>query len=170
MKKMKVMISGEEPMIRMEGGRYLCRCCGRGVGEKSVWHAGCEWWCHQRCSGPRDVRRAGVGFRYPMCGGGGQREVDVRHVRMGEAPAEVVGSYCYFGDVVRCAGGAGAAVRARIACAWKSCWEPTSLLVNQNIPLGSRAQVYRACVRSVLLYGTETWATTKVALSAVNTV
>ncbi len=35
------------------------------------------------------------------------------------------------------------------------------MLVNQNIPLGSRAQVYRACVRLVLLYGAETWATTK---------
>ncbi len=31
-----------------------------------------------------------------------------------------------------------------------------SLLVNQNILLGSRAQVYRACVRSA-----ETWAMTK---------
>ncbi len=33
--------------------------------------------------------------------------------------------------------------------------------MNQNILLGSRAQVYRACVRSMLLYRAETWATTK---------
>ncbi len=80
---------------------------------------------------------------------------------MGEAPVEVVDSFCYLGDVIRCEGGAAAAVRGRIACAWKSWRELASLLVNQNIALGSRAQVYRACVRSVLLYGAETWAMMK---------
>ncbi len=38
----------------------------------------------------RDVRRAGVNFRCPTCVGGGWREVDVRQVRMGEAPLEVL--------------------------------------------------------------------------------
>ncbi len=67
MENTKVMISGEEPMIRMEGERYLRRCCGRAVGENSVWCAGCERWCHQKCSALRDVHRAGVSFLYPMC-------------------------------------------------------------------------------------------------------
>ncbi len=80
---------------------------------------------------------------------------------MDETPVEVVDSFCYHGDVLRCEGGAEAVVRGRIACAWKPWRELASLLVSQNIPLGSRAQVYRACVRSVLLYGVETWATTK---------
>ncbi len=30
MEKTKVVISGEEPMIRMENGRYPCGCYGRG--------------------------------------------------------------------------------------------------------------------------------------------
>ncbi len=80
--------------------------------------------------------------------------MDVRQVQMGEAPVEVMDSFCYLGDVIRCEGGAEVAVRGRIACAWKS--RRASLLVNQNIPLGSRTQVYRACVRSVLLHGVET--------------
>ncbi len=80
---------------------------------------------------------------------------------MGEAPVEIVDSFCYFGDVIQCEGGAEVAVRARIACAWKSWRELASLLVNQNIPCGSTAQVYRACVRSVRLYGAETWAMMK---------
>ncbi len=49
MEKMKVMISGEEPMVRVDSGRYSCGCCGRGMGENLVWCAGCESWCHQRC-------------------------------------------------------------------------------------------------------------------------
>ncbi len=80
---------------------------------------------------------------------------------MGKVTVEVVDSFCYLGDVVRCEGGAEAAVRRRIACAWKSWRELASLLLNQNILLGSRTQVYRACVRSVLLYGAETWAMIK---------
>ncbi len=51
--KTKVVISGEEPKIRMESGRYPCRCCGRGMGESLVWCAGCERWCHQICAGVR---------------------------------------------------------------------------------------------------------------------
>ncbi len=35
MEKTTVMISGEEPMIRMESGRYPCGCCERGVGKNS---------------------------------------------------------------------------------------------------------------------------------------
>ncbi len=80
---------------------------------------------------------------------------------MGEAPVEVVDSFCYFGDVIQCEGRAEAAVRGRISCAWKSWRELASLLVNQNNLLGSRAQVYRANVRLVLLYGAEIWAMTK---------
>ncbi len=51
MEKVKVMIPGEELMMTMESGRYLCGYCERGVGENSVGCAGCECWCHQRCSG-----------------------------------------------------------------------------------------------------------------------
>ncbi len=98
--KTKVVKSGEELRIRMESGRYPCGCCGRGVGENSVWCAGCERWSHQRCSGVRDIRRVGVGFHCPTCVGGGRREEDVRQVRMGESPVEVVDSFCYLGDVI----------------------------------------------------------------------
>ncbi len=65
--------------------------------------------------------------------------MDVRQVQMGEAPIEVVDSFCYLGDVIWCEGGAEGVVRGRIACAWKSWRELASLLVNPNILLGSRA-------------------------------
>jgi hypothetical protein len=35
------------------------------------------------------------------------------------------------------------------------------LLINKGIPLRYRGKVYEACIRSVLLYGVETWALTK---------
>ena len=36
-----------------------------------------------------------------------------------------------------------------------------SLLMNQGIPLKARGGVYESCIRSVLLYGSETWALTE---------
>ncbi len=66
------------------------------------------------------MRRAGVAFRCQTCVAGGWREVDVRQVHTGVVPVEVVDSFCYLGDVIRCDGGTEAAVRGRIACAWRS--------------------------------------------------
>ncbi len=104
---------------------------------------------HPRCSGLRYMHIAGVDSSV-MCEGGRQ-EMSVRQVRMGETLVEVMDGFCYLGDAMRCEGGAEAAVRVRIACAWKSWRELASLLANHNIPLGSRALVYRACVRSLFL-------------------
>ena len=161
MDKTKVLISGKEPRRVMERGRYPCSCCGKGVGGSSVRCVACKKWCHRRCSGLRNVQGAGDEFRCPKCVEGRDQNEDLQQIRAGTAQVEIVDSFCYLGDVLRCEGGAEAAVRARIACAWKSWRELASILVNQSIPFKARAQVYRACVRSVLLYGSETWATTQ---------
>ena len=67
MNKTKMMVVGREPIVRPERGRYPCGVCGEGVGVNSVWCQGCVRWCHQRCSGLRNVRRAGENFRCPTC-------------------------------------------------------------------------------------------------------
>ena len=60
-----------------------------------------------------------------------------------------------------CQSGAKRAVRTRIKAAWSKWREISSLITNQQIPLEARTKVYCACVRPVLLYGSETWALTK---------
>ena len=60
-----------------------------------------------------------------------------------------------------CESGAREAARVRIAAAWNKWREISSLLTNKNIPLKNRAGIYCACVRPVMLYGAETWATTE---------
>lgn len=59
-----------------------------------------------------------------------------------------------------CESGAERAARVRITAAWNKWREISSLLVNKTIPLRNRAAVYKACVRPVMLYGADTWATT----------
>ena len=53
------------------------------------------------------------------------------------------------------------AVRARVAEAWTKWREISGLLGNKRIPLKSRAHIYSACIRYVLLYGAESWPLTQ---------
>ena len=87
---------------------------------------------------------------------------------MAEAPLAIedeevglVDHFCYLGDMLSCEGGAERAVTVRTAAAWKKWREISSLLTNRHVPLKSRGAAYSACIRSVLLYGSETWAMTK---------
>ena len=73
---------------------------------------------------------------------------------------EEVHQFCYLGNVFDCEAGVERAVRARVAAAWMKWKEIASMLVNRGIASVSRGGVYDACIRSVLLYGAETWALT----------
>ena len=157
--KTKMMVSGIQPEVRQQRGRYPCGVCGEGVGVNSVWCSGCSKWCHGRCSGVRNVRRAGENFRCPACVRGPivrRREVEVEGGLL-----EVVDRFCYLGDTVGCEGGAETAVRARVTSAWRKWRELANLLVNQGIPMSLRGRIYCACIRPVLMYASETWALTK---------
>ena len=59
-----------------------------------------------------------------------------------------------------CEAGVERSVRARVAAAWGRWRKVSSLVVNRSIDLKTRGRVVEACVRSALLYGTETWALT----------
>ena len=45
-----------------------------------------------------------------------------------------------------------------MAAAWNKWREMASLLLNKNIQLKIRGSIYETCVRSVMMYGSETWA------------
>ena len=73
----------------------------------------------------------------------------------------VVTQFCYLGDVLDNECGAERAVRPRVAAAWGMWREISGLLLNKGIPLARRGMVFDVCIRSVMLYGGETWALTK---------
>lgn len=66
-------------------------------------------------------------------------------------------TFCYLGDAIGQAGGCTEAVTARIRSAWKKFRDLLPVLTNRGFSLRSRGHTYQACVRSVLLYGSETW-------------
>ena len=144
----------------IKSGRWPCGCCGRGVGANSVLCVACNKWCHQRCSGLRNLR--GIqNFVCPRCTRVEEddEDEDARLIVDGGVLDEVQ-QFSYLGDVLDCEAGVERAVRSRVAIAWARWREISSLLVNHNIGLRSRGRVYEACVRSALLYGAETWALT----------
>jgi len=46
----KVVISGEWRKVGQTAGGWLCGVSGEGVGDDSIWCAGCRRWVH-RCGG-----------------------------------------------------------------------------------------------------------------------
>ena len=160
MSKTKFMISGREREV-VRRGRFPCGVCGDGVGVNSILCSTCERWCHRRCSGL--TRLSGVAnFQCPACVNPSSTNIpQAEPLQVEGQEIELVNSFCYLGDMLSCDGGCVAAVRTRVACAWSKWRELAGLLNMREIPLLSRAAVYDACIRSVLLYSSETWAVTK---------
>lgn len=129
------------------------------MGVNSIYCESCKMWCHKKCSGLRTLN--GVqGYRCPRCVQGRPPDDD-DSLEVSDMTIKEVEEFCYLGDVIDAEAGAERAVRARTAAAWKKWREMSSLLTNGGIPLKCRAQVYEMCVRSVLLYGAETWPLTQ---------
>ena len=163
--KTKILVSGKECESVVTSGEYPCGVCGRGVGANSVLCTECGKWVHKRCSGLQSVTRA-RDYVCPACTRRGQgipSQTD-DSVVIGTAESEVVEeveSFCYLGSIVDREGGVERAVRARVATAWTKWREISGLLANKRIPLKNRAYIYSACIRSVLLYGAESWPLTQ---------
>ena len=165
--KTKILVTGKECESVITSGEHPCGVCGRGVGVNSVLCTECGKWVHGRCSGLPSVTRArDYDYVCPRCIR--QRQgIPVRaddSIVVGPAVSEVVEeveSFCYLGSIVDREGGVERAVRARVATAWTKWREISGLLGNKRIPLKNRAHIYSACIRSVLLYGAESWPLTQ---------
>jgi hypothetical protein len=54
-------------------------------------------------------------------------------------------------------GGADLAVATRVRCAWKKFREFSPLLTSKGVSLMMKGKVYASCIRSCVIYGSETW-------------
>ena len=73
-------------------------------------------------------------------------------------PLEDVDSLCYLGDMLSAGGGCESAVITRGRTAWGKCRDLLPILSSKNVALRTKGRVYDACIRSAMLYGSETWA------------
>ena len=70
---------------------------------------------------------------------------------------ESVRGFCYLGDRVNASGGCEAVVTARARIGWVKFKECGELLNSKSFLLHMKGMIYRSCVRSAMLYGSETW-------------
>jgi hypothetical protein len=147
-----------------ESGKWPCGVCKKGVGSRNaILCRTCGKWIHKKCSGVRG-RLRDVDFRCSKCstaqgtrvpGAVAQRELSLR---AGEA-LEIVDRFCYLGDMIGDGGGAEEASRVRVQCAWGKFRALAPILTTRGASLKIKGTIYRSCVQSVMIYGSETWAT-----------
>ena len=65
--------------------------------------------------------------------------------------------FCYLGDRLNASGGCETAVTARVRIGWMKFRECGELLLRRKFSLKMKGIVDRSCVRSAMLYGSETW-------------
>lgn len=160
MGKTKCMVSDATMVSTRETGKYPCSICHKGVGSNSIHCSGCNLWVHKKCSNIKGRLRDNQNYRCRKCTGEirVQAEPRVKQVVIDGEALEVVDKFCYLGEMISAFGGAEEAVIARIRSGWKKFRDLLPVLTCRGFSLRSKGRVYQACVRSVMLYGSETWA------------
>ena len=69
----------------------------------------------------------------------------------------MINQFCSLWDMIRAGGGAEASTIVRVRSGWKSFRVLLPLLASRIISLKTKRRLYAACVRSVMVYGSETW-------------
>ena len=133
-----------------------------GVGDNSIWCVECLRWVHERCSGISGKLKSNTDFHCRRCLEGENglfQSVLLKEVVIEpNVKLECVTKFCYLGDTLGVGGGAEEAARARVICAWAKFKELSAILTARGASNRIKGKIYRACVQSVLTYGTETWA------------
>ena len=162
MGKTKIMVSGHQMDLLRKTGKHSCGVCLSGTKSNCILCTGCSKWIHKRCSGIKGSLEEDPSYRCPRCQGIA-RPIDGRPmqvVEVGEDKLDVVPEFCYLGDTLSGGGGCDLAAIKRCRAAWGKFRELLPLLTNKHLPLATRGRVFSACVRSVMVYGSETWGTT----------
>ena len=160
MDKTKFLISGTGLDLLKDSGKYPCAVCRTGVGANSIQCSLCKMWVHKKCSGITGRLRADPNFVCKRCCGAAS-PIDGRPVTCVDVDGcslDCVTTFCYLGDMLSAGGGCSHAIATRCCAAWKKFRKLLSILTSKHLSFKIHGKVYNICVRSVLLYGSETWA------------
>ena len=154
-KKTKLMVSGPEgELFKSKIGP--CGVCGGRVMANSVLCTKCESWVHGKCAKIKRVTaRSATHFLCSKCKGIMEETMDSIEKLCDEV--KTVNGFCYLGDRLNASGGCEAAVTARVRIGWVRFRECGELLLGNRFHPKMKGKVYRCCVRSAILYESETW-------------
>ena len=144
-----------------KSGKWPCGVCNKGVGNNSILCTKCCKWIHKRCSNTVGKLESYVDFQCPRCVGLVVTLKTEHHKAslMLETGVEFecIDRFCYLGDLIGAGGGADLASIVRVRCAWGKFWELSGFLIGRGVSLRLKEKIYKACVQSVMVYGSETW-------------
>ena len=168
MNKTVLMASGHHLDVLQDSGKYPCAVCRSGVGSASIMCSKCLHWVHKKCSGLNTLTPDPT-YQCPRCRGDpGVRPIDGRpfkNVQVGDSELNFVESFCYLGDMLSAGGGCETAAVARCKSAWAKFHQLSPLLTSRCLAPKIKGRLYSSCVRSVMLYASETWPMSSAALS-----
>ena len=154
-RKTKVMVSESEGEL-YKSKIDPCGVCGKRVMANSVLCTKCGSWVHGKCAKTKRVTaRLAMHFVCLKCKGIMEGTMDSIEKLCDEV--ETVNGVCYLGDRLNANGGCEVAVTARVRIGWVRFRECGELLLGNRFPLKMKGKVYCCCVRSAILYGSETW-------------
>ena len=157
--KTKVMASGKGCGEVERTGKWPCAVCRKGVRANSIRCTKCTEWVHQKCSGVKgSLTSVMTTFECKVCIEGDADGENVELDLGNGVKFRDVKAFCYLGDMLNGEGGADSASVTRVRCAWKKFRELGGMLTRKEMSLKLKGKVYAACVRSTMIYGSETWA------------
>ena len=149
------MVSGSEGEL-FKSKIDPCGVCGKRVMANSVMCTKCGNWVHGSCAKiKRATVRLAMHFVCLKCKEITEGTVDSIEKLSDEV--ETVNGFCYLGDRLNSSGGCEAAVTTRVRIGWVRFKECGELLLGNRFSLRIKGKVYRCCVRSAILYGSEAW-------------
>ena len=121
----------------------------------SVLCTKCGSWVHGKCA---KIERVTARFAmYFVCSKRrGMKKGTMDSIEKLCDEVETVNGFCCLGDRLNASGGCEAAVTARVRIGWVRFRKCGELLLGNRFPLKMKGKVYRCCVRSAILYGSET--------------
>ena len=162
--KTKVMISGERKEVVAPAVKFPCSVCNKGVRSNCIQCNKCNKWVHKKCSGVKgSLMKVSAQFVCKTCNKATPIIIETAtKMDIGDGvELEQVGQFCYLGDMLDARGGVDLAVSTRVGCAWKKFRELAPFLTSKGVSLRLKGKVYESCVRSCMIYGSETWAMKK---------
>ena len=125
---------------------------------------------HKRYSNIKGPLKPDPDFKCKKCRGEVSNATiqDIEPVVINGEEIKKVSSFCYLGDFIGQRGECFNATTARIRSAWKKFRDLLPVLTCCGLSLKSHGYACNACVHSVLLYSSETWAATQEDFSCLN--
>ena len=128
--------------------------CFKGDGVSSILCNLCNHWVHKRCSGLKSKLASAINFKCKVCSDPQVSDVDCKAVELDGNKYEVVNKFCYLCDMISAEDEAEDSTVARVRSGGKGF---RVLYTCRVISLKTKGRLYPACVRNVIVYGSENW-------------